>query len=279
MIFFRIVFILFFAGMSAVYAEASGLGESLLLEGRLALLRGEKWVLNCQNPDGSWQQDPVLTAQAGMLLANSDAEYYAEHLQKAVRWILNNEKKLKSAGDFAQALRLPLRLNHLELGKLVQSFRQQKSSWGLAAESVISRQWLLEAHFLLPQEMALLSAVEVQEFQQFFLRERNRHPALALLTLLSQGSAQVKPSELESLRFACIEQAAGAEPDMLFWIVRTLRASERFLPLKEKNWRNAIVSRILEKQRGQGAFGGDDSTADLSATVFYLQIMQLCLTQ
>ena len=275
--FFRLISILFLVGISVARAEASGLGESLLLEGSLALLRGEAWVLSQQSPGGSWQSDPALTAQAGMLLANSDAEHYAKELQKAVQWILQHEKLLYPAGAFAQALRLPLRLNHPKSATLVSYFQQQKTNWHLTVEPAVGRQWLLEAHFLLPQELTLLSAVEVQEFQQFFLQEKKRYPALALLTLLSLGSSQVKPSELEALRSACIEQSASADPEMLFWIVRALRASERILLPSEKTWRGGIVSRILEKQGGQGAFSGKDSAADLSATVFYLQILQLCL--
>ncbi len=268
------------AALRGFAAEENGLGESLFLEGRLALLRGESWVLSRQNPDGSWQKNPALTAQAGMLLANSDAEYYAEHLQQAARWILNNEKLLNSAGEFAQALRLPLRLKHTEPGFLVKYFRQQKSSWDLAIETAACRQWLLEVHFLLPQELALLSAFEVEQLQQDFLREKERHPALALLTLLSRGNYQVVISELEVLRSACIAESASADPESLFWIVRALRAGERFFSGTGKSWRAAIVSGILDKQSGQGAFtvsGPQASDAGLSAAVFYLQVLQLCL--
>lgn len=272
-----IIFLLLFTVFPVIYADGAGLGESLLLEGRLALLRGETWVLKQQNPDGSWQNDPALTSQAGMLLANSDAKYYAEHLQRAAQWIMENAKRLNSAGAFAQALRLPLRLHHQELAVLVNDIRQQKPNWDLTVESAASRQWLLEAHFLLPRDIALLSAFEIEQLQHDFLREKGDHPALALLTLFSRGNSQAMVSELEELRLACVAQAPGADPEMLFWIVRTLRASERFLPSKEKTWRAAIVSRILEKQNGQGAFGEGDSAADLSATVFYLQILQLCL--
>lgn len=272
-----IIFVLLFTALPVLCAEGAGLGESLLLEGRLALLRGETWMLSQQNPDGSWQSDSAVTAQAGMLLANSDIEYYAEQLQKTARWLQDHAKNRNSAGQFAQALRLSLRLNHPELTELVKDFQSQKAAWDLQKEPFISRQWLLEAHFLLPQELTLLSAKEVQQFQQDFLQEKDRYPALALLTILSCGSSQVKPSELEVLRSACVKQSTSADPEDLFWIVRAMRASERFLPSNGKIWRSVIVSRVLEKQSGQGAFIGRDSAADLSATVFYLQILQLCL--
>lgn len=274
---FILFYVVMFAGLRVGCAEVAGLGESLFLEGRMALLRGEAWVLSCQNPDGSWQNSPGLTAQAGLLLANSNSDYYKEQLQRAIRWILDHEKQLNCAGEFAQALRLPLRMNHPKLVKLVKDFQEQNIQWNMLDESVFSRQWLLDAHYLLPQELTLLSASKVQQLQQSILQAKERYPALALLTLLSSGSSQIQTSELEKLHAVCVAQVASAEPEYLFWIVRALRVSERFFPMIAKPWRAAIVSQVLEKQGGQGAFAGADSAADLSTSVLYLQILQLCL--
>ncbi len=210
---FILCYVVMFAVLPGACAEVAGLGESLLLEGRLALLRGETWVLSQQHPDGSWQNDSALTSQAGMLLANSDAEYFAEHLHRAVCWIHDHAKQLNSAGQYAQALRLPLRLNHPQLADLVKYFQEQKSSWNWQEESVVSCQWLLEAHFLLPQKLALLTMVEVQQLQQNFLREKRKYPALALLTLLSSGTLQIQTTEQEVLLSACVAQTANASPE------------------------------------------------------------------
>ncbi|NLZ64356.1 MAG: hypothetical protein GX902_11175, partial [Lentisphaerae bacterium] len=49
----------------------TGLGESLLLEGRMAMSRAEQYLLAGQSADGSWHGSLATTAQAVMALANA----------------------------------------------------------------------------------------------------------------------------------------------------------------------------------------------------------------
>ncbi len=277
------IFLLFFFLLAqGLCAAPAGLGESLLLEGKVALQRGESWVLGQQGPDGSWQNDPVLTAQAAILLANSDSQQYSESLRLAMLWMQKTLRAITQPGDFAQALRLPLRLQNPDLPAMVKVFRQKKDSWELALESLLTQQWLLEAHFLLPPELPLLSLQEVELLQRNFLREKDSFPAFALLTMLGGAEQQEQEAALRHLSSACRKQTAAAEAEDLFWIVRALRMAERFLPRLDKTWRAEIAASILEKQDGQGAFAKNAEqrqTADLKNTVFYLQIIQLCLTE
>jgi len=273
---------LFFLLAAGICAAPAGLGESLLLEGRVALQRGEAWMLNQQNADGSWQNAYALTAQAGILLANSDSQQYSESLRLAMLWMQKNAQAITQPGDFAQALRLPLRLQSPDLAEILKVFRQKKETWDLSQESLLNRQWLLEAHFLLPPELAILSSREVQLFQHDFLHAKDSFPAFALLAMLGDGEQQKHETALRDLSSACIKQAATAEAETSFWIVRALRSAERVLPAANKNWRANVVAGILEKQDGQGAFaknGKQRQLADLKSSVFYLQILQLCLTE
>jgi hypothetical protein len=277
-----IILSLLFLLTTGICAVPAGLGESLLLEGRVALQRGEAWVLNRQNNDGSWQNDPALTAQAGILLANSDSQHYSDSLRLARQWMQKNAQNITKLGDFVQALRLLLRLQSLELPEIIKKFQQKKATWDLSRESLINQQCLLETHFLAAPEQALLSSSEVQFLQGNFLREQGTCPSFALLTMLARGDHQKHRVALRDLSSACIKQAATAEAENLFWIVRALRVAERFLPTLDKSWRASIVASILEKQDGQGAFarsGKQGLPGDLASSVFYLQILQLCLDQ
>ncbi|MFA6929481.1 MAG: hypothetical protein WCT05_04080 [Lentisphaeria bacterium] len=275
----QVLFVFTMLSAPLLFSGLDGLGESLLLEGRLALFRGENWLVSQQLSDGSWGENPIFTSQAGVILANANLELYSERLEKGCQWLRRNAETLSNAEALAQAIRLPLRIQHPATTVLVRQLRESKKKWMLDGQPASVRQSLLELYYLLPRETAILSENEIVVMQKTLLDDKEQ-PAFVLLTLLSLGKHPARPEELTSLLTACMEAAKTAALEDLFWIVRALRGYERVFPETAKDWRAAIVAKLLEKQRGDGTFAGTtDSTAlkCMTETCFALLTLQLCL--
>ncbi|NLF93852.1 MAG: hypothetical protein GX564_08185 [Oligosphaeraceae bacterium] len=248
----------------------TGLGESLLLEGRMAMARAEQYLLAEQGAGGSWQDSLADTAQTVMALANAG---YADSpkLQAAGTF-------LRSAGTAANAEVLILACRSmLRLGQqLTVEHREVLLRLADGELSPQARQWLLEIHYLLDrQDLPLLPPAVVAN--QLLLLQNPHSPAgLRLFAALCAPDHDLRSPELAAWRQEALAAPVATDPDARLWLCRALRA---FAVLSGGNedgsWRHTLTVQLLESQKHDGSWG--EGSRQVLHTALSLQALQHCL--
>lgn len=275
----------------ACAAGAAELGASLQLEGRMACQRGAAWLIARQAADGSWQQDPALSAQAALALVAVADDLPTAHVARsqAIAYVQESLAQVASssppAGALAAVLRLFLRENIAVPPEIVTRLYTQVT----ADETPAMDAMLILETLLLLQRSAVAVRPGATEGQG---QETVRLAELLHAKIIAGGDDAELVGEQLAARMAMGDATAGAAQQRLkelrgaagsvrftelYWLARVLYAQVD----AEATWRTTLLIMLLEKQRGDGGWGGnEDSPAQrLADSAWALQTLSVLLAE
>ena len=255
-----------FAG--SLFAQ-QGLGESLFLEGRLAMARAEHFLSSGQQPDGSWGNSAVATAQTAMALANAGGDTAILQLANA---FLQARYTTASPEERILTCRYQLRLRQQLPPPTREDLRQLRP----ADLSPDACHWLLEIHYLLSkQAMPLLSAGNVSALQEHLNTHIDTPAALRLFAALCSTNSDLSSPALAIWRQEALASANKHDFRKLLWLARSVKAYDALFPGGDGVWRTSIIIRLLDSQHSDGSWGNNDNQC--LDTALALQALQHCL--
>ncbi len=251
-----------------LFAQA-GLGESLLLEGRMAMARAEQFLSPSQQLDGSWEGSALITAQAAMALANAGVE---KGVLQHANAFLQARYPTASPEERVSICRYQLRLRQ----HLPPVIRTELRRYTPAELSLDACQWLLEIHYLLSRQSEPLLSTEVVSVLLEHLHTHIDTPAaLRLFAALCSTTSDLHSPTLAAWRQEALLTADKNNFRSLLWLARAAKAYAALFPAEDGAWRVSIVIRLLESQQSDGSWGSANSP--FLDTALALQALQHCL--
>ena len=248
----------------------TGLGESLLLEGRMAMARAEQYLLAGQSADGSWHGSLATTAQAVMALAN--AGYTDSPKLQAAGVFLRSSGATADADAFILASRSLLRLGQ----QLTAERRAELLRLAAGELSPQARQWLLEIHYLLDRQSLPLLPPAVVSALQLQLQNPPSPAGLRLFAALCVPGRDIQAPELAAWRQEALAAPLASDTEARLWLCRAMRAFTALSGGKEDgSWRHPLTVQLLESQKHDGSWG--DGSLQFLHTALALQTLQHCL--
>ncbi|NMA45999.1 MAG: hypothetical protein GX945_05505 [Lentisphaerae bacterium] len=255
-------------------AAAGELGASLQLEGRMACQRGAAWLIACQAADGSWQQDTALSAQAALALVAVAADVPSARAARSQAIAYLQESLAQTAPPLSPdalvaVLRLFLREDIAVPPKIVARLHAQVAAGETPARDAMP---ILETLLLLQrgavaaqpgapagQEQETARLVELL-YAKIMADGENSGEQLGecLAARMAMGAAAVGAAAQQRLKE--LRGAAGSlRFTELYWLARVLYAQAD----AEATWRTPLLIMLLEKQRGDGGWGGNEENPEI----------------
>lgn len=274
-------------------AAAGELGASLQLEGRMACQRGAAWLIARQAADGSWQQDTALSAQAALALVVVVADVPAARAARsqAIAYLRESLAQVAaappSAGVLVAVLRLFLREDIAVPPEIVACLHAQVAAGEAPAKDAMP---ILETLLLLQrgsvaaqpgaparQEQETARLVELL-YAKIMADGENSGEQVGERLAARMAMGDAVASAVAQQRLKELRGAAGpVRFTELYWLARVLYAQAD----ADATWRTPLLILLLEKQRGDGGWGGnEDSPAQhLADSIWALQTLAVLLAE
>ena len=254
---FRLV--CFFLLLSYMVVRADSVGASLQLEGAMSVFRGTQYLVNEQLPDGSWRHDPAVTSLAACALQNAKVTEPAAAIPLALAFLKQN---IRPTDDWRRSidLRAPLRA---------------KQSDGLRPPAMMdcppaARLWLLDA-ILLTQK----GNDKIQLQDSFFKGLEPCQSFAVKLATTMDGIDSLSPLRQETRLMNWKTESI----ETIYWAARALFTWDRTTTPVQDNWQHDILSALLTRQKGDGAWHlpNDSPEATVRQTALAIETIILCL--
>lgn len=287
----------------ACVVNADELGASLHLEGRMACQRGVARLITWQDAEGSWQQDPGLTAHAALALTAAAGEFLDAQAARQRALAFVQERLLRAAtplspsaseneqqvavGAVAMALRLFLREGALVPPESVGRLRDIVAAGKVpAADAMI----VLDALLLMQQTNAGNAVLVGAKAGSESVHLSNQ----LLANIIANGDDAVPAGVRLAARMATGDVTVGAAARRrlegvsgdgngallaeLYWLARVLYAQGSSGD-DTAAWRTQLMTVLLEMQRGDGGWGrvGDSPAARIVDSAWALQALAVLL--
>ena len=238
--------------------RADSVGASLQLEGAMSVFRGTQYLVHEQLPDGSWRHDPAATSLAACALQNAKITEPATAVPLALAFLKQN---LRPMADWRRALD-------------VRALLRAKQDGGLQPPSMTdcppaARLWLLDAIVLTSNG----NAINLQD--SFF---KGLEPWQAFAAKLATATNSVE--SLSPLRQETRLMNWKEEPlEKIYWAARALFAWDRAATPVQDNWQHDLLSALLTRQKGDGAWHlpDDSPEATVRQTALAIETIIICL--
>lgn len=245
--------------LACIPIRADSVGASLQLEGTMSVFRGTQYLVHEQLPDGSWQHDPAITSLAACALQNARVTEPAAVVPLALAFL---KKNLRPTDDWRRAID-------------IRALLRAKQADGLQPPTMTdcppaARLWMLDAHALTNRPN------NDPEFQASF------YQGLASLQkfVVKLGTTTDGVESLAALRKETrLTDWHNAPIEHLYWAARAFFAWDRATTPIEDNWQHDILSALLTRQKGDGAWHlpDDSSETTVRQTALAIETIILCL--
>lgn len=288
----------------ACVVNADELGASLQLEGRMACQRGVARLITWQGADGSWQQDPGLTAHAALALAQAAGNQPDADAARSRARIFVQEMLARGTAAMSPAAKGSERLT---AGAMAMALRLFLREGAVTPPELVSRLQSLAAAGKVPAADAMVVSETLLLFQQ---QDMGRAPSSGggapampeaagqveqlLANIIANGDDAVPAGARLAARMAMGDATAGAAAQRrlenlaagtsdaqiaeLYWLARVLYA-QGASGNATAAWRTPVMTVLLEMQRGDGGWGrvGDSPAARIVDSAWALQALAVLL--
>ncbi len=232
--------------LACMALRADSVGASLQLEGAMSVFRGTQYLVHEQLPDGSWRHDPAVTSLAACALQNACVTEPAAAIPLALAFLKQN---IRPINDWRRAIDLRALLR---------------------ACPPAARLWRLDA-LLLTQK----GNDKIQLQDSFFKGLEPYQTFAAKLSTATDGVESLSPLRQETR----LTNWKEAPIETIYWAARALFAWDRAATPVQDNWQHDILSALLVRQKGDGAWHlpDDSPEATVRQTALAIETIILCL--
>ena len=245
--------------LACIALRADSVGASLQLEGAMSVFRGTQYLVHEQLPDGSWRHDPAVTSLAACALQNARVTEPAAAIPLALAFLKQN---IRPINDWRRAIDL-------------RALLRAKQADGLQPPAMTdcppaARLWLLDA-LLLTQK----GNDKIQLQDSFFKGLEPYQTFAAKLSTATDGVESLSPLRQETR----LTNWKEAPIETIYWAARALFAWDRAATPVQDNWQHDILSALLVRQKGDGAWHlpDDSPEATVRQTALAIETIILCL--
>ena len=245
--------------LACMALRADSVGASLQLEGAMSVFRGTQYLVHEQLPDGSWRHDPAVTSLAACALQNARVTEPAAAIPLALAFLKQN---IRPINDWRRSIDL-------------RALLRAKQADGLQPPTMTdcpptARLWRLDA-LLLTQK----GNDKIQLQDSFFKGLEPYQTFAAKLSTATDGVESLSPLRQETRLMNWKE----APIETIYWAARALFAWDRAATTVQDNWQHDILSALLVRQKGDGAWHlpDDSPEATVRQTALAIEAIILCL--
>ncbi len=250
--------------------RAQVVGASMALEGRAAITRAAAYLLAHQRENGSWENSPALTSLSGQSLLAANSFLEDEGMALATARALSYVRTAPVDSDWREAvrLRLPLESEAQTDETALHEAAARLAKIAPPPEGVI---WLADA--MLQCASRLKTTVPA-------VNTANTPHTAAERLALAVITANHTDTSLKTLYSAARTiNPFSATLSELFWAARSFQACNDAEAFPYDNWKADILSALLDRQRGNGAWQPSDQRAAqvIQDTSLAIQTIIICL--
>ena len=245
--------------LACMVLRADSVGASLQLEGAMSVFRGTQYLVHEQLPDGSWRHDAAITSLAACALQNAKTTEPAAAIPLALAFL---KKNLRPTDDWRRAID-------------IRALLRAKQANGLPPPAMMdcpppARLWLLDAILLTRSKD---DAIKLQD--SFFKGLEPCQSFAAKLTTATDGIDSLSPLRQETRLMNWKMESI----ETIYWAARALFAWDRAATPVQDNWQHDILSALLTRQKGDGAWHlpDDSPEATVRQTALAIETIILCL--
>ena len=239
--------------------RADPVGASLQLEGAMSVFRGTQYLVHEQLPDGSWWHDAAVTSLAACALQNAKNTEPAAAIPLALAFL---KKNIRPTDDCRRAID-------------IRALLRAKQADGFTPPPMVDcpppvRPWLLDAILLTrPQD------VEIKLQDSFFKGLGLYQSFAAKLATATNGVESLSPLRQETRLMNWKTESI----ENIYWAARALFAWDHAAAPVQDNWQHDILSALLTRQKGDGAWHQPDDSpeATVRQTALAIDTIILCL--
>ncbi len=245
--------------LSCMAVNADSVGASLQLEGAMSVFRATQYLVHEQLPDGSWRHDAAVTSLAACAFQNAKNTEPAAAVPLALAFL---KKNLRPTDDWRRSIDIRALLR----AKQADGFQPQTM---MDCPSAV-RLWLLDAILLTRQKDD-----EIKLQDSFF---EGLEPYQIFTAKLATATNGV--DSLSQLRQETRLMNWKTSPiETIYWSARALFAWDRTATPVQDNWQHDILSALLTRQKGDGAWHlpDDSPEATVRQTALAIETIILCL--
>ena len=219
--------------------RADSVGASLQLEGAMSVFRGTQYLVHEQLPDGSWRHDAAITSLAACALQNAKTTEPAAAIPLALAFL---KKNLRPKDDWRRAID-------------IRALLRAKQVDGLPPPAMMDDAIKLQDSFFKGLESC----------QSFAAKLATATDGVDSLSLLRQ-EMRLMNWKTESI-------------ETIYWAARALFAWDRAATPVQDNWQHDILSALLTRQKGDGAWHlpDDSPEATIRQTALAIETIIICL--
>ena len=245
--------------LACMVLRADSVGASLQLEGAMSVFRGTQYLVHEQLPDGSWRHDAAITSLAACALQNAKTTEPAAAIPLALAFL---KKNLRPKDDWRRAID-------------IRALLRAKQVDGLPPPAMMdcpaaARLWLLDAILLTRSKD---DAIKLQD--SFFKGLESCQSFAAKLATATDGvdSLSLLRQEMRLMNWKT------ESIETIYWAARALFAWDRAATPVQDNWQHDILSALLTRQKGDGAWHlpEDSPEATVRQTALAIETIILCL--
>jgi hypothetical protein len=245
--------------LACMALRADSVGASLQLEGAMSVFRGTQYLVHEQLPDGSWRHDAAITSLAACALQNAKNTEPAASIPLALAFL---KKNLRPTDDWRRSIDL-------------RALLRAKQADGLQPTAMTdcppaARLWLLDAIILThPKE----GEIKLQD--SFFKGLEPYQTFAAKLSTATDGVESLSPLRQETR----LTNWKTESIESIYWAARALFAWDRAATPVQDNWQHDILSALLTRQKGDGAWHlpDDSPEATVRQTALAIETIIICL--
>ncbi len=239
--------------------RADSVGASLQLEGAMSVFRGTQYLVHEQLPDGSWRHDPAVTSLAACALQNAKVTEPAAAIPLALAYLKQN---IRPINDWRRAIDL-------------RALLRTKQDGGLQPPAMTdcppaARLWLLDSIVLTRKEN---DTINLQD--SFFKGLESYQTFAAKMAMTTDGVESLSPLRQETR----LMNWKDAPMENIYWAARALFAWDRATAPIQDNWQHDLLSALLTRQKGDGAWHlpDDSPEATIRQTALAIETIIICL--
>ena len=245
--------------LACMVLRADSVGASLQLEGAMSVFRGTQYLVHEQLPDGSWRHDAAITSLAACALQNAKNTEPAAAIPLALAFL---KKNLRPMDDWRRAID-------------IRALFRAKQADGLSSPAMMdcppaARLWLLDAILL-----TRANDGEIKLQDSFFKGLEPCQSFAAKLATATDGIDSLSPLRQETRLMNWKMESI----ETIYWAARALFAWDRATAPIQDNWQHDLLSALLTRQKGDGAWHlpDDSPEATIRQTALAIETIIICL--
>lgn len=249
---------LFFMLLSCMAVHADSVGASLQLEGAMSVFRATQYLVHEQFPDGSWHHDPAATSLAACALLNAKATEPPAVVPLALAFL---KQHLRPSDDWRRTI---------DIRALIRAKQGDFQPPSVMDCPPAARIWLLDSYAIAGRMQSL------PKFQDSFYQGLAPYQKLAAKLATATDGVESFSALRQEVRLADWQTAPI---EQLYWSARAFFAYDTAAASVQDNWQHDILSALLARQKGDGAWHQPDDSpeATIRQTALAIETIILCL--